>query len=450
LYFDTCGTSHTGAQPIYKIAHLTISDTAPVIKTSTVAPTPIPTAIPTARPTSDALPIWKTVADGHTKEDATVSCYEQGDRLGITSTTGGLFDLSFFSITPDNWVAGGLRFGCAAKDANYNCIKSCFPFDGSFPDWSDKLYITFLAKYDDTLSPPGCKPKMHLSGGGWPRESSRVIVLQEEYVDAGHLVVDDWRRVVVPIEDLKTTTWDLSNVYAFYFENCGDLHSVTQPTYHIADLVVTNTAPELISTSPSSSPSAFVSDDPMLATHRLCHHHWFPIFGADREPAGKYWVVTENNLWPTDIVNAEPQTVTVHIPEGQSVVYSGSDITKYDKIIVEGSLTIQPDDSGKDVSLTVGTIVVEMNGALDIHTSQTGQTVNIQVEGALNTSIDPEQFMVGILSIGGNVTMIGDPVSSKMAPLGTEAIAGTNTLVLSGTHLSFAVGGELVIPDTQR
>jgi hypothetical protein len=229
LYFDTCGTSHTGAQPIYKIAHLTISDTAPVIKTSTFAPTPIPTAIPTARPTSDAWPIWKTVADGHTKEDATVSCYEQGDRLGITSTTGGLFDLSFFSITPDNWVAGGLRFGCAAKDANYNCIKSCFPFDGSFPDWSDKLYITFLAKYDDTLSPPGCKPKMHLSGGGWPRESSRVIVLQEEYVDAGHLVVDDWRRVVVPIEDLKTTTWDLSNVYAVYFENCGDLHSV-KPT----------------------------------------------------------------------------------------------------------------------------------------------------------------------------------------------------------------------------
>jgi hypothetical protein len=102
------------------------------------------------------------------------------------------------------------------------------------------------------------------------------------------------------------------------------------------------------------------------------------------------------------------------------------------------------------VSLTVGTIVVEMDGALDIRTGQTGQTVSIQIEGALDTSIDPEQFMVGILSLGGNVTMTGDPVSSKMAPLGTRAVAGSNVLVVSGTNLNFVVGGELVIPDTQK
>jgi hypothetical protein len=451
LYFDTCGTSHTGAQPTYKIAHLTVGDVAPVLRTATPPPTPLPTAVPTAHPTVDVWPIWKTTADGHTREDTEVSCYEQGDRLGIESTNGGLFDHSYFSVRPDNWVAGGLRFGCVANDANYNCIQSCYPFDGNNPEWSDKGYLTFQAKYDDTLSPLGCKPKIHLTGGGWPRQSSQVIILQEEYVDAGYLVSDEWRQVVIPMEDLKTPSWDLSRVYALYFENCGDLHSVIQPTYHITDLAVTNTPPELLSTPPSSSPSEFVSDNPLLATHRMCHHHWYPIFGADREPAVKFWVEAENNAWPTGVnVDAEPQTVTVRIPRGQSVVYSGAEATKYDKIIVEGSLTIRPDPSGDDVSLTVGTIVVEMDGALDIRTGQTGQTVSIQIEGALDTSIDPEQFMVGILSLGGNVTMTGDPVSSKMAPLGTRAVAGSNVLVVSGTNLNFVVGGELVIPDTQK
>jgi len=151
-------------------------------------------------------------------------------------------------------------------------------------------------------------------------------------------------------------------------------------------------------------------------------------------------------MWP-DVGLAEPHTATVHIPQGQSVVYSGSEDVKLDKIIVEGSLVIQP--NGADVRLTASTIVVEEGGTLDILTSDTDSfTVTIEIDGTLDHSTDPEEIMVGILALGGSLTIKGNDVSMKMAPLSQTALAGSTTLDITGHD--FNVGDELVLPDTQE
>ena len=94
---------------------------------------------------------------------------------------------------------------------------------------------------------------------------------------------------------------------------------------------------------------------------------------------------------------------------GQNVIYSGSDITVYDKIVVEGTLTIQPTVGGGDVYLSVGTLVVEMMGSLNINNGPTtGSTVTIEIDGEIDLSSDPEQVMVGILALGGNLNITGD------------------------------------------
>ena len=153
-------------------------------------------------------------------------------------------------------------------------------------------------------------------------------------------------------------------------------------------------------------------------------------------------------MWPSLDANTSPRTATVHIPQGQSVVYSGSDDVKLDKIIVEGSLIIQPVDS--DVNLTVGTIVVEKGGSLDISTSDANShTVTIEIHGALDHSIDPEEIMLGVLALEGNLTVSGNAVATKMAPLAQAVVAGSSTFEINDPS-GFEVGGELVLPDTQE
>ena len=163
------------------------------------------------------------------------------------------------------------------------------------------------------------------------------------------------------------------------------------------------------------------------------------------------WFSATDNSWPSVETPVADQTVTIHIPHGQSVTYSGADAIKYDKVIVEGSLTIEP--QGSDVSLTVSTIVVEASGSLDIVTDGTtsNNKVIIAIEGAIDQHVDPESTMVGILSLGGNLTLIGNPVPVKMVALWSTVAAGSNVMTVSGdVTANFQPGGELVLPDTQR
>jgi len=293
----------------------------------------------------------------------------------------------------------------------------------------------------------------YCQGGGWPRKGSNLITMEDSHVDAGHLSTNEWRRVLIPLDDLKTTEWGLTEVYAITFHRCGNNlrgteHKSAKASYHISSLAVTNNAIELISYAPSSSPSVYVYDDLLLATHRHVAHHWYPIFHPDREPDGHIWVYAENNAWPTVPGNHSPQTVTLLIPEDQIVTYSGNDGIKYDKIIVKGSLTIQPLNA--DVFLTATTIIVEHGGELDIKTEGDSlHTIAIEIDGALDIKKDPQETMVGIVAWEGNLTIKGSEVVTKMAGLSNVASVGMNVLKFGGINLGFTVGGELVLPDTQ-
>lgn len=424
----------------------TNAPTAVLSESPTAAPTAVLSESPTAAPTVPLWPIFKTVQDSHASGDVDVTCFIQKDRLDIAATEDPTGD--YFTVTPDAWVSGGYQFGCMQKDENHQCTRSCFTEDGSAPDWSNKLYLTFLAKIDGDFG-EGCKPMISLTGGGWPRLSSNTLVLEDSYVDAGFLVADEWRQVVIPLEDFKTPEWSLTAIFGLYFQTCGQ-YGGTQPTYIISQLAVTNIEYEVLSQPPSLSPTSYVTDDPSLATHRWVHKNWYPILGEDWEPEDNTWIVASENTWPTAPSGALPSSVTVQIPQGQSVMYSGTDGVHYDKIVVEGALTIKPIDA--DVFLKVGTIVVEKGGALDIQTdSPNDYKIVIEIDGALNQEADPEEQLIGIVSLEGNLTISGNEVPTKMAPLGETATAGSNTLVVYEMDLSndFAVGGELILPDTQ-
>jgi len=411
-----------------------------------VAPPPTNAPVSLSPTVKSVWNVWKYVEDSHTIENADNTCFESVERLKHTATKGIDGNPDYFTLNTDSYVDGAFRFGCKHKTNNI-CDQSCYPFDGTYPDWSDKSYLTFLAKIEGEFT-TFCKPVMSLSGGGWPRKLSNKIILEDSYVDNGHLSTNEWRRVLIPFDDLETTAWDLTSVYAILFHKCGLEHKLDQPSYHISSLSVTNNAIELVSNAPSSSPSVYVTDDLLLATHRHVAHHWYPIFRPETEPLGNKWVYAENNSWPITQGSANPQTVTVLIPEDQTVIYSGADGIKYDKIIVKGSLTIQPINA--DVFLTATTIIVESGGVLDIKTEDDSlHTITIEIDGALDQTKDPQETMVGIVAWEGKLTITGNDVVTKMAGLSDVASVGTKLLKVDGVNLGFTLGGELVLPDTQ-
>jgi hypothetical protein len=429
LGFQSCGTAHN-VQPTYNIADIKTTNYEVSVVLAGVA-----TESPSSSPTEATWPIWTSAADSIDGTDPTKSCFEFQSRLGTTSKTG-VESFDYFTTRPDKWVGELYNFGCSTPPYKM--------------DWSDKTYLTFLAKIEGAFVSP-CKPSINIIGGNWNQCgsgwcSTGGIALQGTYVDAGSLVADEWRTVAIPLDDFRTRQWKLDNIVKLAFDTCGGDHNV-QPTYNIADIKVTNHYVDLMSEPPSLAPSEYWTHDVLLATHRTVHHHWYPLLGADREPEGNSWVVASNNQWPTVDPNSPEQSVTIHIPMGQTVVYSGTDTVKYDKLVVEGSLIITPD--AVDVSLTVGTIVVEMMGSLDVHTDGSLYDVDIMIEGAIDEAQDPEQVMVGILQLGGNLNMTGNPVDRKMAEISQAALPGGNAFAVLGDLDGVEVGGELVLPDTQ-
>mmetsp|Transcript_9119 Transcript_9119/g.12669 ORF Transcript_9119/g.12669 Transcript_9119/m.12669 type:complete len:1055 (-) Transcript_9119:126-3290(-) len=462
IYFRSCGTDYS-VNPTYQIRGLKLTDVAPAIAAAPITPAPtdaptstpttaqptgVPSSSPTMSPTDDYWAVWESPDDNHTRENPNKTCFAQKERLNIDSSTDA-DSTDYFTVQVDPWVGGGLLFGCQQKDSNYNCIESCYGWDGSSPDWSDKGFLTFLAKVEGDFTEM-CQPAISLTGGGWPRLGSNKIELNDAYVDQGYLVSDEWRRVMIPMADLKTAEWNLNNVYGLYFNSCGTDHSGAQPKYKISAIAVTNTAIELMTHPPSSSPTEYVTDDLLLATHRFYNRDWYPLVGADREPAGNVWYVAEDDTWPAVPSTSLPHTATVLIPEGQHVVYSQADTVVYDKIVVKGSLTILP--ASADVTLTVGTILVEEGGVLDILTTAdpSSHTVTINIDGALDPNIDPEEQYIGIVVLGGELTIEGNPVEDSMIKLAQTATAGSQTIELeTGSSSDLQVGDELILPDTQ-
>ena len=426
--FGRCSTSNS--QPTWNVGQVKATN-YPISLIGAAPETPAPTAAPT----SSTWDVWTTVEDS-IGSDGVTSCFHFQDRLGtsfVSATAEGGTTFDYFTTTPDAWVGELIDYDrCPPK-----------------PDFSKKLYLTFLAKIEGNYDTSTCQPRISLTGGSCGTGyCSTSINLNDADVDAGSVVDYEWRRVVITLEDLKANAggWQLNGVRYIGFNSCGTDHSV-QPTYNIAQLQVTDQQLEVISHPPSAAPTAYWHDDLLLATHRMVHHHWYPILSADREPTSNVWVVAENNEWPS-LVDPTATGITVHIPKGQNVIYSGTDITVYDKIVVEGSLTIQPDNA--DVYLTAGTIVVDgMMGTLNINTDNSAHTVTIEFDGAIDLATDPEQVMVGLLSLGGNLNVTGNPTDRTMAEITSYATAGSSTIGLEGDLSGFAIGGELVLPDTQ-
>ena len=212
---------------------------------------------------------------------------------------------------------------------------------------------------------------------------------------------------------------------------------------------VTKRPPELVTPYPTSSPTVRVIENPSLATHREIHHHWYPLLDDSRDSS--IWLNAVNNQWPTIPTEADDHEYTVHVPMGSVVTYSASSSIKLDKVVVHGTLNIQPDAA--NVLLTCGTLVIEMMGALNIVTNQDGHKVTIEIDGALDTDTDPEQTMIGLVNLGGITTISGDP-KEKMAPLRAAVAAGSTSVILDdpfGTIAgSWMVGDEIVLPDTKE
>jgi hypothetical protein len=58
---------------------------------------------------------------------------------------------------------------------------------------------------------------------------------------------------------------------------------------------------------------------------------------------------------------------------------------------------------------------------------------------------------IGILSLGGQVTFVGEPVATKMAMLSQTIIPNSDLLVVSGVSAGkWAPGDEIVLPDSQK
>mmetsp|Transcript_15018 Transcript_15018/g.23252 ORF Transcript_15018/g.23252 Transcript_15018/m.23252 type:complete len:834 (+) Transcript_15018:90-2591(+) len=394
--------------------------------------------------------IYQTVNDGY----AQLTTSNQSEKEGTPCTAGRTVNYiadaggDYIDINTDKWSSGGYRMDCMDKGSHtgWQCWASCSPFaNPNFMDWG---YLTFEVRvsgvFDDV-----CKPSISVTKR-WPSYGSNVVALEGDYIDGGSTSDTDWRRVVIPIAEFSTEEWpNLDGVKDMYFRTCGTAYSVS-PRYHVRDFYLTDDPPsvESYSAEPSEFPTlAPPMDDILLATHRKIHTNWYPIFDAGREPEGNSWYVVENNLWPDISASPAPRTATVFIPAGQNVVYSTDDGAVYDKIIIEGALTIEPVDA--DVKLVTGTIVVEKGGSLDILTNESEHTVVVEFDGALDTTVDPEEIMLGILALEGSLTIKGNAVPRKMAPLSQAVIAGSNTAVFD-EDLFFQVGDEVVVPDTQE
>eukprot|EP00804_Cyclotella_cryptica_P015876 CCRYP_006384-RB/>CCRYP_006384-RB protein AED:0.04 eAED:0.04 QI:66/1/1/1/0.75/0.6/5/189/1059 len=465
IWFLSCGTDFT-TQPIYDIKNLVLTDQPPLISNAppTSMPTfPPPTNQPTSYPTSSPTPlpdskVFATTADAFTVGQATaLSCLATPGSPENTA----VIDPNVLQIAPDKWHAAGLYFGCREKNSSWACVKSCY-YQGKFgnmPNFSKYSYLTFKAKVSDHDSE--CSLSIHLSKY-WPVYYSKPVRLSGPYVDAGELS-GEWRKVVIPTNDLVSQElcdgvlcWpSLNDVSTLWFDSCSSalVEYPVQPVYQISNLTLTNYPPKLLSQPPTLSPTPYVTMNPSLATHRLVdcsdtNHQWYPIFESEREP-DNVWLIASNNEWPK-----YPQTsraVTVHVPIGQTVTYHEYNSLKYDKVIIEGTLNIKPLES--DVKLTVGTLLVEKTGYLNISTSTPEPyTVTIEIDGMLNREVDPEETMVGLVSLAGSVTVSGNSIPVKWSSIALAVEAGSVSVELLGIDAAtyWVVGDEIVFPDTKE
>lgn len=429
--------------PKYWVTDIRLTDEPPSF--GSTSPTGSPTDVPTASPT----PYSPTVLWNEFVDDPNSSCLDA--RNNSTQVQSHPHD--YLQLVTDAWKGATLQieYHCYFPDID----KSIHPTYNHFTD--PGLHLAFELRATGDFDSDLCAPVVSMAGGswiggvGWSGRSANIEI-EHDVVDYGEVSPAEYRQVSIPMDRFREgTDWDLSRVHGISFHYCPDLGSAgEQPKYYVRNMQVTKRPPELVTPYPTSSPTVRVTEDPSLATHRMIHHHWYPILGDGRDAST--WLEAANDAWPSIPPDAVDHEYTVHVPMGSVVTYSEASDVKLDKVVVHGTLIVKPSDG--DVLLTCSTLVVEMMGTLNILTQEDGHTVTIEIDGALDTSVDPEQTMVGLVNLGGTVAIAGDPIAAKMAPLKTDIVAGGASLVVddpSGTVAdSWNVGDELVLPDTKE
>lgn len=105
--------------------------------------------------------------------------------------------------------------------------------------------------------------------------------------------------------------------------------------------------------------------------------------------------------------------------------------------------------------LRVGTLLVLPNGTLEVGTASNpvaaSSTAEVIIKNkSLNTSVDPDQYGTGLLSIDGHVTLHGFPKSPTFARTASEPRAGDTTITLQQPVSGWRLGDRVFLPDTRQ
>jgi hypothetical protein len=111
--------------------------------------------------------------------------------------------------------------------------------------------------------------------------------------------------------------------------------------------------------------------------------------------------------------------------------------------------------TSQSTRLRVGTLLVLAGGTLQVGTSSSpvspSSTAEIVIKDQpLNTSIDPDQYGTGLLSIDGNVTMHGAVKSPTFARTNVEPRAGHTDVTLDRAVSGWRIGDRVFLPDTRQ
>ena len=110
---------------------------------------------------------------------------------------------------------------------------------------------------------------------------------------------------------------------------------------------------------------------------------------------------------------------------------------------------------GQSTRLRVGTLLVLPGGTLEIGTAATPVPAYVTAEiiikdNPLNTSIDPDQYGTGLLSIDGTVTIHGAVKTFTFVRTASEPRIGHTTISLEQPVAGWRVGDRIVLPDTRQ
>jgi hypothetical protein len=141
----------------------------------------------------------------------------------------------------------------------------------------------------------------------------------------------------------------------------------------------------------------------------------------------------------------------VRIGAGHDVVYDVASDARLDCIEVDGHLSFRTDIGTR---MKVANLSVMEEGFLEVGTESTPVAKDVTAEiiiadQPIDGALDPAQIGTGIQGLG-KVRMHGAIKAPTFVRLSTEPMAGQATLVLDAAPAGWAVGDEIVIPDTRQ